>query len=184
MTARRRKRVRVVVAALAGLLTLYAGAVAVRVLYPYGWLDLVSAQAAATRLDPALVCAVIRAESRFRPGAESPRGARGLMQLMPETAAWIAARDGLLAGDLFDPETNLRLGTHYLRYLLDRYESVEQALAAYNAGPSRVDQWIAASAPGYAETEAFVRRVRRSVGVYRIVLAAPFLVSITPALPL
>jgi soluble lytic murein transglycosylase len=184
MTARRRKRVRVVVTAFAGLLALYAGAVAIRILYPCGWLDLVRAQAAATRLDPALVCAVVRAESRFRPGAESPRGARGLMQLMPETAAWIAARNALPVGDLFDPEINLRLGTHYLRYLLDRYERAEPALAAYNAGPSRVDAWMAAGVTGYAETEAFVRRVQRSVRVYRILLAVPFLFSITPALPL
>jgi soluble lytic murein transglycosylase len=168
----------------AGLVFLYVGAVVLRVLYPCEGLARVSAQAEVAGLDPALVCSVIRAESRFRAGAVSPRGAVGLMQLMPDTADWVADRLGLASRDLTDPETNLRLGTSYLRYLVDRFGRIDLALAAYNAGPTRVDQWIAAGEAEYAETTAFVRRVLRGVPVYRFLLSAPILVQITPSLPL
>ncbi len=161
---------------------LYAGAVGFRVLYPVERLDLVRAQAAAAGLDPALVCSVVRAESRFHTDAVSPRGAIGLMQLMPDTAAWIAEKLGVTAFDLRDPETNLRLGIWYLRYLIDRYGRVDLALAAYNAGPTRVDQWVSAGQTAFAETSAFVDRVVRAVPVYRVILGAPILVQITPSL--
>lgn len=164
------------------LLFLYAGAVGFRVLYPAERIDLVRAEAAAAGLNPALVCSVVRAESRFHADAVSSRGAVGLMQLMPDTADWIAKRLGLATPDLYDPETNLRLGTWYLRYLVDRYGRVDLALAAYNAGPSRVDQWVTAGQTAFAETTAFVRRVLRAVPVYRVVLGAPILVQITPSL--
>ena len=168
----------------AGLLSIYACVVVLRVLYPCERLDLVRAHAEAAALDPALVCSLVRAESRFHADAVSPRGAVGLMQLMPETAAWIADRIGLVAPDLTDRETNLRLGVAYLRYLIDRFGDVNLALAAYNAGPSRVDQWVKTGEAPYPETAAFVRRVTRGVPVYRILLAAPILVRITPSLPL
>ncbi len=164
------------------LLFLYAGAVGFRVLYPAERIDLVRAQAAAVGLDPALVCSLVRAESRFHVDAVSPHGAIGLMQLMPDTAAWIAEQLGLAAVDLRDAATSLRLGTWYLRYLIDRFGRLDLALAAYNAGPTRVDRWLAAGETPYAETAGFVRRVLRGVPVYRFVLGAPILVQITPSL--
>lgn len=182
MTGRMRSLRRAAVGGAAVLGCLYAGAVGLRVLYPCEALDLVRSQAAAASLDPALVCSVVRAESRFRRDAVSPHGAVGLMQLMPDTASWVAARLGTPTGDLTDPETNLRLGTTYLRYLIGRFGRLDLALAAYNAGPGRVDQWIAEGEAGYAETSAFVRRVLRGVPVYRVFLFAPFLVRITPSL--
>ncbi|MDY0013533.1 MAG: lytic transglycosylase domain-containing protein [Rhodocyclaceae bacterium] len=113
---------------------------------------LIAAAARHARVDPALVEAVARAESGFNPAALSPRGARGLMQLMPATAR----RYGV--DDPFDPAQNLLGGARYLRDLLDRYASLPLALAAYNAGEGAVERHGNAIPP-YAETLAYVPRV-------------------------
>lgn len=164
-------------------LILYIAVVALRILYPLDAVARVRLHASEAGLDPALVCSLVRAESRFHPDAESSRGAIGLMQLMPSTAAWIAAKLDVEAYDLRDAETNLRFGTWYLRHLLDRFGRIDLALAAYNAGPSRVDEWVASGEKGYVETTAFVHRVLRGEPVYRFLLSAPILVQITPSLP-
>lgn len=94
-------------------------------------------------LEPSLVLAVMHVESRFYNFAVSPVGAIGLMQVMPETGAELAARmgvDWLGPQSLFDPITNVRLGVAYLRQLSDRYGSLSTALAAYNWGPGRIDR--------------------------------------------
>jgi soluble lytic murein transglycosylase len=173
---------RVLLFAALGLLFIYAGAVGLRALYPLERSDLVRAQAEEAGLDPALVSSLVRAESRFHTDAVSPRGAVGLLQLMPATAEWIARKLGVTTFDLRNPETNLRFGTWYLTYLLKRFGRIDLALAAYNAGPTRVDQWLAAGETAFPETTAFVRRVLRGVSVYRFVLGAPILVQITPSL--
>jgi len=102
-------------------------------------------------LQPALVKAVIAAESNFDPKAVSHKGAQGLMQLMPETAVSLGVLDPL------HPEENVRGGAAYLRQMLDRYGDLERALAAYNAGPDAVDRY--GGVPPYRETQAYVRRV-------------------------
>jgi soluble lytic murein transglycosylase-like protein len=107
--------------------------------------------AAATRIDPALLAAVISNESGFDPFATSRAGARGLMQLMPQTAASLGVTDA------YDPEQNVRGGAHYLRALLDRFGSIELAVAAYNAGPAAVARY--GGIPPYVETRAYVRNV-------------------------
>jgi soluble lytic murein transglycosylase-like protein len=105
-------------------------------------------------LDADLVNSVIRAESGFNPHAVSPKGARGLMQLMPGTASTLGVTDS------FDPEANVQGGTQYLRWLLDRYNyDLPKALAAYNAGPHRVEQYH--GVPPYSETRAYVARIIR-----------------------
>jgi soluble lytic murein transglycosylase-like protein len=106
------------------------------------------------RLDPDLVNSVIKAESGFNARAVSPKGARGLMQLMPGTASQLGVPNA------FDPEANVEGGTKYLRELLERYNfDIVKALAAYNAGPQRVEKF--GGVPPYYETRAYVARIVR-----------------------
>src|SRR3954451_19980300 len=106
--------------------------------------DIIRQQAADKHLDPALIAAVIYTESRFR-DQTSHAGAKGLMQLMPSTADYIARKSGgtaFVQGDLATPQINISYGSWYLRYLLDHYHGSEVlALAAYNAGEGKVDEW-------------------------------------------
>jgi len=102
-------------------------------------------------LDPALVKAVIRVESNFNPYAISRKGAQGLMQVMPQTAARYRAND------LFSPVVNINVGAQHLSYLLKRYSDLDKALAAYNAGEETVDLYQ--GIPPYNETQDYVRQV-------------------------
>jgi len=114
---------------------------------------LVQEHATRRGLRPDLVRAVIQVESGFNPRAMSPKGAMGLMQLMPATARELGVRDA------YDPADNIRGGTAYLRQLLDRYEGNEElALAAYNAGFDAVDRH-GGRVPPYSETQNYVRKV-------------------------
>jgi peptidoglycan lytic transglycosylase len=137
-------------------------------------------QAAEKHLDPALIAAVIYAETKFEP-RESSAGAEGLMQILPETAYFIAHLSGgsaFTADDLATPSINVAYGSYYLRYLLDHYDSDEMlAVAAYNAGLANVDRWLAqAKAKGgeltvatipFPETRAYVERVQSAQQEYR-----------------
>jgi Transglycosylase SLT domain len=107
-----------------------------------------------TQIDPDLISSVIHAESGFNPHAVSPKGAQGLMQLMPKTAA------NLGVANAFDPGANVDGGTRYLLELLELYKfDLQKALAAYNAGPLRVQQYR--GVPPYHETRAYVARIIR-----------------------
>jgi soluble lytic murein transglycosylase-like protein len=118
------------------------------------------------RLDPDLVTSVIRAESGFNIRAVSPKGAQGLMQLMPQTASQLGVKNA------FDPQANLEAGTRYLRELLERYNfDLIKALAAYNAGPQRVEQYN--GVPPYYETKAYVARIVRDFNKKKLAAKSP-----------
>jgi len=107
------------------------------------------------RIDADLIHCVIAIESNFDPKAVSPKNARGLMQLMPQTAAQFGVKN------IFDPEENINAGTKYLRQLMDKYNNLTLALAAYNAGPERVDQY-GRRIPPYLETMKYVQRIAKT----------------------
>ena len=117
----------------------------------WGYDGLIGLTAREQRVQPALVKAVIAAESNFDPGAISRKGAQGLMQLMPATAEQLGIDDPL------EPTDNVRGGTRYLRSMLDRYGDLSRAIAAYNAGPTAVDHY--GGIPPYRETQDYVNRV-------------------------
>ncbi len=143
--------------------------------------DIIRQQAADKNVDPSLIAGVIYTESRFR-DATSHAGAKGLMQLMPETADYIAHKSGgtrFQRADLATPQINIAYGTWYLRYLLDKYKNnTILTLAAYNAGEGKVDEWRAnAAAAGekfrvadhipFQETRDYVHRVLSARSDYR-----------------
>jgi soluble lytic murein transglycosylase-like protein len=121
---------------------------------PLNLQEVVNAVSGRQNLDPDLVNSVISAESGFHARAVSPKGAQGLMQLMPGTASQLGV------GNAFDPKANVDGGTRYLRMLLEQYNfDLAKALAAYNAGPQRVAQYH--GVPPYYETRAYVARIIR-----------------------
>jgi soluble lytic murein transglycosylase len=151
---------------------------------PLSQASVIRRQASLKHLDPALIAAVIYAESKFDP-RPSPAGAEGLMQILPATAYFIAHRSGgtqFTASDLATPSINVAYGSYYLRYLLDHYGGNEMlALAAYNGGLANVDSWVArAEAAGrslalseipFSETRVYVTRVLKAQRDYHVVYA-------------
>ncbi|UCF20439.1 MAG: transglycosylase SLT domain-containing protein [Gemmatimonadota bacterium] len=132
-----------------------------RAIYPLAYREIILAEAQALGLDPYLVAAIARRESAFAPNAVSRAGARGLLQIMPATARWLAERLGMSDYDdelLFHPEISVQLGTAYLADLQQRYGELQIALVAYNAGPSRARSWQ--KRPEYAfDAELFAERI-------------------------
>lgn len=108
-------------------------------------------------LDETLVYSIIWVESRYDSDAVSPYGARGLMQIMESTLDHInqLLNEGYSFDDMFDPESNIRCGTRYLRYLIDRFGNLETSVIAYNAGPGRVSLWLENS--NYSENGVLVK---------------------------
>ena len=114
--------------------------------------DIIASASDRTRIVGVFIASVFRAESGFKPHARSPKGAQGLMQLMPHTAAQLGVRDA------YNAEANINGGSEYLRQLLTQYHGdAQKALAAYNAGPNRVQQF--GGVPPYHETRAYVARI-------------------------
>jgi soluble lytic murein transglycosylase len=134
-----------------------------------------------TGVEPALVYSVMREESGYSPTALSVAGARGLLQLMPDTAVRLARQAGQpepSADALYDPRVNLDLGSRYLSQLLTRFDGrISAAVASYNAGPEAVARWMAGSPQDddewvegipYDQTRAYTKRVLRSLNAYRV----------------
>lgn len=147
-------------------------------MYPLRYEDEIAASASAHGVDPFLVAAVIRSESSWDPGASSHQGARGLMQLMPETAQDMVSK-GLVDGkrypyeNLEDPAINIEYGCAYLSYLLTYFKgATDRAIAAYNAGMGNVDGWakqdkLLHNAITFPETQAYLVRVNMSKARYQ-----------------
>ncbi|MGN0792154.1 MAG: lytic transglycosylase domain-containing protein [Christensenellales bacterium] len=146
-----------------------------RLLYP----DIVTEMAAEYGVDPYLAAAVIHCESSNNKDAVSPVGAVGLMQIMPDTGAWIAEKlemDDFTEERLFEPEVNVRMGCWYIDYLTDRFHgNMTLVLAAYNAGPGNVQKWLEderISENGtlteipFPETERYIEKVQRAYEKY------------------
>jgi peptidoglycan lytic transglycosylase len=152
-----------------------------RILFPEPWWETIKAESAKNGLDPYLVVSLIRQESEFNPSAISYANAWGLMQLLPGVGRKLAREEGMSrfrTFQLLDPQTNIRLGTRYLRELMDQFGGVaEYALAAYNAGNTRVVDWEAAgpyqgmdefveSIP-FTQTREYVEAIMRNQEIYR-----------------
>lgn len=166
-----------------------------RILYPLEYRPALEQRARQMGLDPALVAALVCQESTFEAGAVSRAGARGLMQIMPATGRLLARSAGLQHynnGALHNPNTSLDLGMRYLRDMLDRFSgSVERALAAYNAGPHRVDAWTAGRPDmsaeefveiiPFTETRNYVMTILAAREQYRRVYGFPALAATAPA---
>jgi soluble lytic murein transglycosylase len=154
-----------------------------RILFPEPWWDTIETESARNHLDPYLVASLIRQESEFDPSAISYANAYGLMQLLPSVGRTMAREEGVThfqTFQLLDPAINIRLGTRYLRQMLDRFGGVEEyALAAYNAGDNRVADWQAAgpysgidefveSIP-FTQTREYVQAILRNEETYKAI---------------
>ncbi len=152
-----------------------------RILFPEPYWTTIKIESAKNNLDPYLVASLIRQESEFNPSAISYANAWGLMQLLPSVGKSMAREEGMThfqTFQLLDPDTNIRLGTRYLKQMLDHFGGVpEYALAAYNAGDSRVEDWQAAgpytgidefieSIP-FTQTRDYVQAILRNIEIYR-----------------
>ena len=184
-TRRRRIAALAVAALLGALVAAFAagvgplGEAVLEITLPLRHDDIIRQQAADKDLDAALIAAVIYEESRFR-DQTSHAGARGLMQITPDTADFIAKHSGgvrFTQSDLAEPQINIAYGSYFLRFLIDHYDGEERlAVAAYNAGLTNVDGWVArAGGAGdfetsdipFPETRAYVDNVMERRGQYR-----------------
>jgi soluble lytic murein transglycosylase len=157
----------------------------IKLAYPIKYDEFVTRYAIQYNQDPYLIYAVIRAESKFDPKAQSHRGAKGLMQLTARTGSWGAESlkfESFNENDLFDPETNIKLGCWYLAELNDEFDNnLRVVITAYNGGSGRVREWLQDQGIGsdgnnldipYTETEKYVQRVLNDYSVYKKLYAS------------
>ncbi len=147
------------------------------VFYPIHFSDEIISEANKNGLESELVFAVVKVESSFSAGAVSNKGAVGLMQITPKTGEYIAQMLGEREYDLSDAKTNIRFGCFYIRYLLDRFADIETAMVAYNAGESKVREWLKNpeySQNGktlciipYKESREYVEKITKTFGIYK-----------------
>ena len=147
--------------------------------HPKEYSDFVEVYAYQYGVPEYVVYSVIKVESNFESGAISEAGAVGLMQLMPETFVWLTTENGenLDSATLYDPETNIKYGTYYLSQLYLRFGTWDEVYAAYNAGPTKVEEWLGDekySENGktldeipYKETEKYVKKLNKANDIYK-----------------
>lgn len=149
--------------------------------YPLKYSNYIFKYSHENRIDPMLVAAVIYVESRFNTEAVSKKGARGLMQIMPETGQWAAGKlciDDFDVDMLFEPELNIKLGTWYLSTLMKEYSgNMNLVIAAYNGGRGNVNQWLKTDTINYdgnniekipfSETRLYVKKINSAYSIYK-----------------
>lgn len=149
--------------------------------YPIKYKDNIIFCADTYNLNPYVISSVINVESSFNNEAVSNKGAIGLMQLMPSTANWLAKKmnmNNFKEKDLFIPDINIKLGSFYLKYLIERFEHIETALCAYNAGEGTVSNWLTIkeyskdgvrldSIP-YKETKSYLEKLKINMKFYKL----------------
>ena len=161
------------------VLVLFGSRSVLKSLYPMKYTEFVEMYSEENNLSTDFVYAVIKCESGFHNDAVSSVGAKGLMQIMPDTFDWIHGRlrDDASYSDIFDPELNIKYGCHLYGYLLQKYESEEVAVAAYHAGLGNVDKWLkneeysfdgkTLSDIPFSSTEQYVRKVIETKKIYQ-----------------
>lgn len=150
----------------------------IKILYKKDYSEYVSKYSQEYSVEEELIYAIIKAESNFEANAVSAKSAQGLMQLMYSTAEDVARKNGikLTEDNILEPGININIGTKYIATLLEKYESLEVALAAYNAGSGNVDKWIkngTIKSDGsdienipFKETNTYVRKIMRDYKIY------------------
>lgn len=153
--------------------------------YPLNYTEVVKEKSEKYGLEPSLVCAIIRTESRFNIDAVSKKGASGLMQIMEPTAEWAAESIGLMDYDyerIREPQINIEIGCWYISKLISQYDgNIDTALAAYNAGSGNVSKWLgdplyskdgnSLSSIPFGETERYVSKIENNKGIYNTLLS-------------
>ncbi|MCL2370299.1 MAG: lytic transglycosylase domain-containing protein [Firmicutes bacterium] len=169
MTTKTTKIAAVVIAAAVVIITIFSVVAALH--YRDRWDDIINYESARNNLDAGIVKRLVWVESKNDPGAVSSRGAKGLMQIMPDTGLWMAEKMEISIDtqDLFDPKINIRIGTAYLAYLKNRFDGdMRLALIAYNAGEGTLRKWLsnpeltedgALVTIPYRETRDYVRKI-------------------------
>lgn len=147
--------------------------------YPLQYRDIIEENSDEYDIDVYLMMAMIKTESGFDKEAVSPAGAKGLMQLTESTAIWVAEKMGDIdfkVEDLYKPETNIKMGSWYMNYLKEKFDTTELVLAAYNAGPGNVKQWLDDSTIAedgadydnipFGETRNYIKKILHDVKIY------------------
>lgn len=145
--------------------------------YPLKYEYFILNSSAQFNVEPSLIASIINSESSFKKDSVSSKGAVGLMQIMPSTASMVAKQLKLSEYDLFDEQTNIKIGTYYLSTLLSYFDDLNVAICAYNAGPTRVKSWLQNeqfSTDGktlvnipYVETQKYLANVLKNIKFYQ-----------------
>ena len=152
-----------------------------RYIYKTKYIDFINTECSKYEINPTEILSIIKAESNFNPNAVSSKNAIGLMQITLETANWcceIMNMDYVTQSDLCVPETNIKIGVYYYKYLLDRYNNINTALAAYNAGMGNVDRWLTEeqftkdgkniTTTPYTETNRYITKINNNIKIYKL----------------